>query len=142
MRTIELSAIVATLLLAACATEPVVAENLEPLFSCRAVDGDTLNCNGERIRIIGIDAPEKGACRPGRLCVEGDPIRATETLAAELHKPITIERMGEDRYGRTLGHVYAGDRSVACSQLAAGSAEYIRRWDDRPQGRVQEECGA
>lgn len=113
----------------------------EPISGCRATDGDTIRCGDERIRIIGIDAPELGSCRQGRVCVEGDPVRATETIAGELGKALTIERMGTDRYGRTLAHVYADGQSLACTQMAAGSAEYVERWDDRPRGRVASECG-
>jgi hypothetical protein len=31
---------------------------------CRAVDGDTLNCGGERLRMIGLDTPELSAPCP------------------------------------------------------------------------------
>lgn len=123
-----------------CAPPPILADNLEPIAGCGATDGDTIRCGEERIRIIGIDAPEKGSCRPGRQCVEGDPIRATETLAAELRKALAIERMGQDRYGRTLGHVYADGRSIACTQIAVRSAQYMSRWDNLPRGRVRSEC--
>ncbi len=61
-------------------------------------------------------------------------------LGFELRKPLAIERMGQDRYGRTLGHVYAGGRAIACTQLAAGSAKYMKRWVNQPRGRVKGEC--
>ena len=36
------------------------------------VDGDTLKIDGERIRLLGIEAPEIHGCRQGRVCVPGD----------------------------------------------------------------------
>lgn len=52
----------------------------EPIYGCRAVDGDTLRCGQERVRLLGIDAPEMpGHCprapmRPRRpFHLEGAP---------------------------------------------------------------------
>ena len=49
------------------------------LAGCTATDGDSLNCNGERIRLLGIDAPEF-SCPRGRKCVAGDPRAAKAYL--------------------------------------------------------------
>lgn len=56
-----------------------------PLTACRAVDGDTLHCQGIRVRLRGVDTPERNepryreagralqamveACRPGLMLV-------------------------------------------------------------------------
>ena len=53
-------------------------------------------------------------------------------------KRLTIVRLGRDRYGRTLGVVYADGENVACAQLEAGQAFYIERWDD--DGLVAADC--
>src|ERR1700712_1173347 len=48
---------------------------------CRVVDGDTLRCGNERVRLLGIDAPElPGHCRIGRACAPGDPYASTASL--------------------------------------------------------------
>lgn len=51
-------------------------------FTCQSVsviDGDTFNCDGQRVRMAGIDAPElPGHCRPGRDCTPGDPFASTD----------------------------------------------------------------
>ncbi len=48
---------------------------------CTATDGDTIRCGNERIRLLGIDAPElPGHCREGRRCAPGDPYAATTSL--------------------------------------------------------------
>lgn len=42
------------------------------LLSLTVVDGDTIRLGKERIRLLGIDAPETHPCRQGRVCVPGD----------------------------------------------------------------------
>lgn len=97
---------------------------------CRAVDGDTLRCGQERIRLIGIDAPEMpGHCRSGRRCVAGDPLASRKSLQRALGGPIIIERIGHDRYGRTLAFVSAGGQNLSCDQLQRGQAHYRADWD-------------
>jgi len=101
------------------------------LLSCTATDGDTIRCGRERIRLLGIDAPEMpGHCRRGRRCVAGDPRESKRSLALALRAgPITIARQGRDRYGRTLASVNAGKVNVACWQLSRRQASYKARWD-------------
>ncbi|MGT2513435.1 thermonuclease family protein [Sphingomonas panni] len=87
------------------------------------VDGDTLRCGGERIRLMGIDAPEMpGHCRRGRRCVEGDPYASKAALAAMLKGKATIERRGRDRYGRTLARVRVNGVDLSAAQMRAGMA--------------------
>lgn len=107
---------------------------------CLVVDGDTLRCGKERIRLIGIDAPEMaGHCRKGRICAPGDPLRSKDSLAAAVRgRSLQINRMGTDRYGRTLGVVYAGGRNLSCHQLGSGNAIYKPKWDDG--GVIAKEC--
>lgn len=88
-------------------------------------DGDTVRlCSGERVRIVGIDAPELGPCRRGRRCTPGDGQAARAALAAFLRsgRPITIHRAGADRYGRTLADIRVAGRSAACHLLATRHA--------------------
>lgn len=108
--------------------------------ACRVVDGDTLRCGGERVRLLAIDAPEmKGHCRRGRRCVPGDPIASRDSLARAMRGAVRIERHGIDVYGRTLATVTAGGRDLGCYQLAAGQAVYKRRYDTK--GIVGRRCG-
>ena len=105
---------------------------LAALLACYAVDGDTIRCGAERIRLLGIDAPEMaGHCRKGRHCAPGDPFASKRALQAEMQgKTLTIRRVGFDRYGRTLAVVYAGGADVSCLQLAGGFAIYRGEWDN------------
>ena len=54
----------ALVLLAALLAPPAAAQGVR----CRAVDGDTLRCGAERVRVVGLDAPElHGARCPAEL---------------------------------------------------------------------------
>lgn len=73
------------------------------------VDGDTLWLDGEKIRLLNIDAPEVRARCSAEKQRAG---AATRELAFLLNRqPIRVQRQGEDRYGRTLAAVStpAGD---------------------------------
>ena len=100
--------------------------------SCTVTDGDTIRCGDERIRLLGIDAPEKpGHCRRGRQCAPGDPFASTGSLQKAFgNGPLSIIRLGQDHYGRTLALVRAGETDLSCHQLAGGQAIYVERWDD------------
>ena len=118
-----------------------IAFSATPLTGCTVTDGDTIRCGEERIRLTGIDAPEMRSCRQGRSCVPGDGAASTRALEAAMEgAALTIERLGRDRYGRTLGVIYADGANVACAQLAARQAFYVARWDD--EGLVAADCAA
>lgn len=103
----------------------------EGIANCRVTDGDTIRCGSERIRLLGIDAPElPGHCREGRVCVEGDPSASTASLENAMTGPLVIDRVGEDHYGRTLALVRGGKGDLSCWQLAHHQALYKRAWDN------------
>lgn len=111
------------------------------LIACTVTDGDTIRCGAEPIRLLGIDAPERHGCAPGRHCVAGDALAATAALAALIAPGnLTVERVGTDRYGRTLGVVRAAGVNLSCAMLASGQAVYVARWDNG--GRVAADCPA
>lgn len=100
--------------------------------NCSVVDGDTLRCGGERVRLLGIDAPElPGHCRPGRQCVDGDPFAASEALkAALIGDGLRLRAVGSDRYGRTLANVYVSGHNISCGLIDKGFVKYVERWDN------------
>ena len=101
------------------------------LLACTATDGDTLNCGGERVRLLGIDAPELHGCRQGRQCVEGDGQAAKLALAGLIEgAALGIGRVGQDNYGRTLAVVYADGANLSCALVSAGHAAYRAEWDN------------
>jgi len=88
------------------------------------LDGDTLECDGERVRLVGIDAPEMpGHCRPGRKCVQGDPVAAKEYLELVTAGLVECVSEGRDHYDRTLGRCSAGGVDLSCAMIKEGHAE-------------------
>ena len=69
---------------------------------CRAVDGDTLRCGAERIRLRGIYAPE--LAEPG-----GAEARARLQRRLE-EGEIRLDRRGRDRYGTRIEQRDIGPR--------------------------------
>lgn len=103
----------------------------DTIIGCRVTDGDTIRCGSERIRLLGIDAPElPGHCRTGRVCVPGDPYASTQSLEAAMVGELRIERVGEDRYGRTLATLRGAKGDLSCWQLARKQAAYKPEWDN------------
>jgi endonuclease YncB( thermonuclease family) len=115
---------------------------LAAILTCTpiAIDGDTIRCGREHIRLLGIDAPEMpGHCRHRRVCVQGDPYASQASLKQLLTgKPLTINRVGRDKYGRTLASLTASGRNISCDQIAAGRAVYVRKWDTH--GLIRQAC--
>ena len=71
------------------------------------VDGDTLDIAGERIRLLGPDAPESHESRcEAELVVALKAKARLRALVDEAEGPLLLERHGRDRYGRTLARVY------------------------------------
>lgn len=105
-----------------------------------AVDGDTLRCDQELIRLTGIDAPElPGHCQEGRDCAPGDPLESKRALEALSRGAALISRQGRDLYGRTLARVQVNGVDLSCAQLAGGHAIYRLDWDQF--GSVGADCG-
>jgi endonuclease YncB( thermonuclease family) len=102
-----------------------------PARACSAVDGDTIRCGRERIRISNIDTPELGS--HARCAAEAELADRAKRFTAErlAAGPIEIRRDVErprDRYGRTLATVRAQEADLGEALVAAGLA---RRWDGR-----------
>ena len=71
---------------------------------CVAIDGDTLRCGRERIRVDGIHAPELS--EPGGQ-------QARQRLQQRIQSgEVIIQRKGRDRYGRTLGRLYVNGNRI------------------------------
>lgn len=85
----------------------------------RVVDGDTIRVGAERVRIFGLDCPERRA--PGGHA-------ATELMRALVDgHPVRLERCGRDRFGRTVARVYIGEADVAKLMIDSGHCrEYCK----------------
>lgn len=96
------------------------------------LDGDTIVLlSGERVRYLGIDAPEiehNGA--PGD-CYGDEARQANRDLV--LHQRVTLqyEREATDRHGRLLAYVVLQDGRCANSELIRGGMAHVFRSRER-----------
>ena len=103
----------------------------ETVSGCWITDGDTIRCGKERIRLLGIDAPElPGHCPTYRRCVDGDGEASKSSLDEALVGPLSIQRVGTDDYGRTLAIMKGALGDLSCWQLAHRQAIYKMDWDN------------
>ena len=85
-------------------------------------DGDTLKMQGQerRIRLFGLDAPEKGQ--------NGHREATSALMKLVLDRQITCEQMTIDRYGRIVGRCVRSDgKDISKLMIQSGTAkEYCR----------------
>jgi endonuclease YncB( thermonuclease family) len=104
------------------------------------VDGDTVDIDGVRIRLLGIDAPETFRSRCENELVLG--LKAKARLRQLLDSgQVSYEPHGHDRYGRTLAHVLAGGIDVGQVLLAEGLALRYEPGFEAKQQRLRAWCG-
>jgi len=96
----------------------------EGVFVARVVDGDTLKLDsGETIRLLGINTPERGE----RYYAEA---KMFLQLLVE-NKSIELERRGQDKYRRTLGHVFIDNKHVNVELVEKGFANvYVLEYEE------------
>jgi endonuclease YncB( thermonuclease family) len=111
-------------LLAAVTYGEVLAEVLTGTV-VRVADGDTVTVldgakRQHRIRIAGIDAPERG---------QADYEISRQHLAKlAFGKTVIVEWHKRDQYGRLVGKVDAGELDVGLEQVRAGQAWWFRQY--------------
>jgi len=89
----------------------------------RVVDGDTLELAGERVRIFGIDAPEKRQICADAAGADWDcGAFATAALARLVAAGTRCEGLERDRYGRLVARCRAGAEDVGAALVAGGAA--------------------
>lgn len=98
-----------------------------------AIDGDTIEVgpSKDRIRLTTIDAPEMPRhCRPGRVCVEGDPYAAQRKLQSLLTGTLYCPGWKRDVYKRKLSDCYVqysdGTQDLPQAMLASGTVGVYR----------------
>lgn len=114
----------------------VAADFTGPVVSI--LDGDTIevlhNARAERIRLNGIDCPEKGQAYGNKAK------QFTSTLA--YGKEVTIQVLRKDRHGRTVGDVVLPDGTNVSRELVkAGLAWWYRQYSkDESLGALEQEA--
>jgi len=135
---LEVRVILTTQLIFACLNPALAFEVYGP---ARVIDGDTLEVAGERVRLFGIDAPEKGqTCRGPR----GRPWPcgrvATHALKALIAgRPVVCQTTARDRYGRAIARCLVARTDLSAWMVGAGWALAYRRYSTR---YVPWECAA
>lgn len=112
----------------------------------RIIDGDTLEVAGTRIRLFGIDAPEKSqTCGP-----EGNPMFACGKIASDWlrdevgSREVECQPADTDIYGRQVATCFVAKTDIAEKMITSGYAVPFTRYSDRyvEKGRAAEESGA
>ena len=98
----------------------------KPVAVQRVIDGDTIELsNGERVRYLGIDAPEMRRKVRGRWVEKAEPFAAE---AYELNRRwvegrrvrLEMDRETRDRYHRLLAYVFVNDHLVNAELITSG----------------------
>ena len=95
-----------------------------PLENIQVVDGDTIRAEAKgkeiKIRLVEIDAPEMN---------QPFGAQSKNFLNRLLYKKdVTLISQGEDRYGRTLGEIYANGESANTLMIKSGFAWVYDRY--------------
>ena len=90
----------------------------------KIADGDTitvlLDKTQHKIRLEGIDAPEKG---------QAYGAKARQTLADKIFgQKVRVDWTKRDRYGRIIGRVYLGERDISLEMVKDGFAWHYKRY--------------
>ena len=117
----------AALLVSLC----LVAGAAHAQSACRAIDGDTIVCGRQHVRILNVDTPELGAhacCTAEAELAERARRFTAEQLAGTRIEIRPDPKRPQDRYGRTLAWVVVDGIDLGEALIAAGLA---RAWDGK-----------
>ena len=112
------------ILITGCMTGSIVYEPEGPYKVTKVLDGDTLDVNnGERIRLIGINTPEKNECYYKEATEELKKLTEGKVILLE------IDNADKDKYGRLLRVVYVKGINVNSHMIEKG---FARVFDEFP----------
>ena len=104
------------------------------------IDGDTIEIHGQRIRLHGVDAPEKG-----QPCFDAanEPFRCGQKAAMALDEfveqsPVSCREKDVDRYGRIVATCQVRGEDIELWLVKSGNAFAYRRYSSDYIGAEQE----
>ena len=106
-----------------------IAAHAEIFGRASVIDADTIEVQGQRIRLHGVDAPEKGQpCSDAA----GRPYRCGTIAARALDQfigasPVTCRERDTDRYGRTIANCSVRGEDIELWLVRNGYAMAYRR---------------
>ena len=93
------------------------------------IDGDTIDIQGRRIRLEGIDAPEgRQTCTRDGIPEDCGRIAANALAGIIGGAAIECRSKGEDQYDRMLGVCYRGDLDINGEMVRRGNAVAYTRY--------------
>lgn len=88
----------------------------------KVIDGDTVEIsNGEKIRLIGINAPEKGKY------YFDESKKYLESLVLGKKVKIEVGEQKRDRYGRLLAYLFLEDNNINIEMIRNGAAHIYKQ---------------
>lgn len=94
---------------------------LAPASEVRVLDGDTIQIKGTRYRLYGIDCPEK------KQAFGFEAKAAVEEILKNV-QDLRIEKMGHERYGRTLAVIHVDEDTLQNKLVRQGYAWVYTRY--------------
>lgn len=91
------------------------------------IDGDTIEIHGERVRLSGIDTPERGK-RCGRVNVYQKAALALSDMIGS--RTVSCRILETDRYDRKVGRCRVGGAGLEAAMVRAGWARDWPRYSD------------
>jgi len=93
------------------------------------IDGDTIVLEGKRIRLFGIDAPEKSQpCQVQEAAVACGIIARNALIGFVVGATVRCDREDVDRYGRDVSRCYADGYDLSAGMVRAGLAVAYRQY--------------
>ena len=105
------------------------------------IDGDTVAVARERIRLLGIDAPETREARCERERVAGYRTKARIVDLLRFSQSVDIRRQGHDPYGRTLAQIIVDGRDLGEQLVRENLALPYRAGAEARADRLARWCG-
>ena len=124
-----------------------VPENSTPVLVAQVIDGDTIFLEtGEKVRYIGIDAPEEFIKDKPKQCFAEESFEINKKMVEGRKVILESDKTIKDRFGRTLAYVYLADplnpnkRLFVNTELVKIGAAFAAPYP--PDTKYQEEIAA